>query len=63
MELSKRLGCLHCGRDFEVTSPDDFYIEVHRKYIKDSLDDMIPMKAKCLWCEEDNHVFWYKPSS
>ncbi|MDN5868946.1 MAG: hypothetical protein L0H55_16295 [Candidatus Nitrosocosmicus sp.] len=63
MQSPKRFGCLNCGKEFEVRSPDDIYTEANRKYKKASYDDMLPMTKECLWCKEKNEIYWYKPNS
>jgi hypothetical protein len=63
MQTPKKLGCLNCGGEFQVTAPDDIYTEAHRKYKKESNDDMLSMKKKCFFCRQINEIYWYKPNS
>ncbi len=58
-----KLGCVHCGKAIEITPPDLRYTEPHRKYKKNSFDDMIETKRNCLWCNQSNDFYWYIPDN
>jgi hypothetical protein len=62
MTITKTFGCLRCGKPYEVTQPDDIYIEARSKY-KKAGDYRIEMEKKCNFCENRNTIYWYKPES